>query len=147
MMNAEMKIAIVVSAFNQEVTEGLLEGALSNLIGSGIRKENVFIAKVPGAIEIPLTAKLLAASKKYHAIICLGAVIRGDTSHFDYVCQQVSNGCQHVMLEFNIPVIFGVLTTESEQQALDRSQGKNNKGAEAAQAAIHMINLVSDLIR
>lgn len=145
MLNSEIKIAVVVSIFNQEVTECLLEGALSCLMDSGIRNEHVFIAKVPGAIEIPLTAKLLASSNKYHAIICLGAVIRGETSHYDYVCQQVSNGCQQVMMDFNIPIIFGVLTTENEQQAFARSQGENNKGSEAAQAAVYMVKLIESL--
>lgn len=145
MLNSEIKIAIVVSLFNQEISENLLQGTLSRLIEMGIRKSHINIVKVPGAIEIPLAAKLLATTQNYHAIICLGAVIRGETSHFDYVCQQVSQGCQQVMLEFNIPVIFGVLTTNNEKQAHARSSAKNNKGQEAADAAIHMVKLIRSI--
>ncbi|HVY53017.1 MAG TPA: 6,7-dimethyl-8-ribityllumazine synthase [Gammaproteobacteria bacterium] len=147
MLNSEIKLAIVVSTFNQEVTEGLLEGALSALMEAGISKNHVEVHKVPGAVEIPLTAKLLALRNKFHAIICLGAVIRGETTHYDYVCQQVSQGCQQVMMEFNIPVIFGVLTTENDEQAKARSSDDKsmNKGREAAHAAIHMANLVERL--
>src|SRR5579872_5521318 len=100
-------IAIVVSEFNTEVTEKLLEGAHAKLISSGIPNHRIKVVKVPGAVEIPLTAKLLAMTHQYDAIIALGAVIRGETSHYDYVCEQVSQGCQHVMLAFNVPVIFG----------------------------------------
>src|SRR5437868_2345916 len=112
MIKLENKIAIVCSVFNSEICEKLLAGATTRLIELGINSNQIEIFKVPGAIEIPLIAKLLAKTNKYQAIISLGCVIRGDTSHYDYVCDQVSQGCQRVMLEFDIPVIFGVLTTE-----------------------------------
>jgi len=144
-MNMEnIQLAIVVSRFNQEITEKLLEGTLKRLHELGCNENQMKIFKVPGAVEIPLIAKLLARSQKYHAIICLGAVIRGDTDHYDYVCQQVSNGCQQIMLEFSIPVIFGVLTTQNMEQAEDRIGGKEgHKGVEAAEAAIEMIQVTN----
>lgn len=145
MINHENKIGIVVSTFNTEITEKLLVGAVSELIRSGFEREQIDVVKVPGAVEIPLIAKLLATKKKYDAIICLGAVIRGDTDHYDYVCQQVSYGCQKIMLELNIPILFGVLTTENEKQARARVTEKNHKGVEVAQAAVKMISLVRDL--
>ncbi|HSW68925.1 MAG TPA: 6,7-dimethyl-8-ribityllumazine synthase [Gammaproteobacteria bacterium] len=141
-----MKFAIVVSQFNQEITDKLLEGAVKRLRELGFDENQVKVFKVPGAVEIPLTAKLLAKSKKYNAIICLGAVIRGDTDHYDYVCQQVSQGCQRVMLEFDVPVIFGVLTTQNVEQAEERAGGREgHKGIEAADAAIEMVKVVSVL--
>lgn len=136
------QFAIVVSEFNRDITEKLLEGALSRLKECRIKEKNIFVIKVPGAVEIPLVAKLLARSKKYDAIICLGAVICGDTDHYDYVCQQVSQGCQRVMMEFDIPVIFGVLTTQNEQQAKARVKKGNNKGVEAVDTAIEMIRVI-----
>lgn len=140
------KIAIVVSEFNQLITEPLLSGAIERLNERGIINDSITIIKVPGAVEIPLTAKLLAKQKKYAAIICLGAVIRGDTDHYDYVCQQVSQGCQQVMLEHEIPVIFGILTTNTFEQAKDRVGGKEgHKGRDAADAAIVMIKRVKEL--
>lgn len=143
MLAHEINIAIVVSVFNSEITEKLLQGAYDTLIKLGLAEQQIHVVKVPGAIEIPLTAKLLASSKKYQAIICLGAVIRGETDHYDYVCQQVSQGCQQVMLEYNIPVIFGVLTTNNSQQAQDRvCELKSHKGIEAANAAIEMVKVV-----
>jgi 6,7-dimethyl-8-ribityllumazine synthase len=133
-------IAIVVSLFNEEITSLLLEGALERLKELGVKEKNITVVKVPGAIEIPLTAKLLAKSKKYQALICLGAVIRGETSHYDYVCAQVSEGCQQVMMAYELPVIFGVLTTENEEQAKARVGGsQGHKGREAAEAALHMV--------
>lgn len=138
----EFKIAVVVSEFNSEITEELCDGAQARLLERGVVAENITVIRVPGAVEIPLAAKLLAKLKKYHAIICLGAVIRGETSHYDYVCQQVSQGCQQVMLSFDIPVIFGVLTTENEAQALARVGGiEGHKGREAADAALAMVTL------
>ena len=137
------EVAIVVSQFNEDITSLLLEGTLHRLKERGMSEQQIFIAKVPGAIEIPLVAKLLAKSKKYQAIICLGAVIRGETDHFDYVCQQVSEGCREVMMNFEMPVIFGVLTTKNLKQAKDRVGGKEgHKGKEAADAAIEMIELM-----
>lgn len=146
MQTSQMNIAIVVSTFNSEITEKLLQGALSTLISAGVNENNIKVVKVPGAIEIPLTAKLLAKAGYYHAIICLGAVICGETNHYEYVCQQVSQGCQQVMLEYTVPVIFGVLTTHNEQQAEDRvCITKEHKGVESAEAAIHMVKVMEEL--
>jgi len=144
---SKTKIAIVTGEFNSVITEKLEKGALTFLLDKGLLQANIKVVKVPGAIEIPLVTKLLAKSKKYQAIICLGAVIRGETTHYDYVCQQVSSGCQSIMLTYEIPVIFGVLTTENREQALDRISfdRKGHKGAEAAEAALYMINTVSNL--
>lgn len=139
-------IAIVVSQFNQEITALLLEGALLRLKELGIAEKNIKVVKVPGAVEIPLVAKLLAQSNKYQALICLGAVIRGETSHYDYVCTQVSEGCQRVMMDCELPVIFGVLTTENEEQAKERVGGKHgHKGREAADAALEMLAILKNL--
>lgn len=145
-MNRQIRLAIVVSLFNEAVTEKLLQGALARLSELSIDEKHIEVVKVPGAVEIPLTAKLLAASKQYQAIICLGAVIRGETGHYDYVCEQVSQGCQQVMMAFDVPVIFGVLTTENVEQAFDRVGGKHgHKGREAADAAWHMVGVVDAL--
>lgn len=138
--------AIVVSQFNSFITDKLLDGALSHLQQAGIDKEQIHVTCVPGAVEIPLVAQLLAKSAKYHGIICLGSVIRGDTDHYDYVCQQVSNGCQRVMLDFEIPVIFGILTTDTEEQAMARVGGKEgHKGIEAAETALIMAEIVENI--
>ncbi|HSW93489.1 MAG TPA: 6,7-dimethyl-8-ribityllumazine synthase [Gammaproteobacteria bacterium] len=143
MKTEDMKCAVVVSEFNQEITDKLLEGAHVRLLERGLCEKNIKVIKVPGAVEVPLTAKMLAKSGKYDAIICLSAVIRGETSHYDYVCQQISQGCQQVMLAFDVPVIFGVLTTENIEQAEDRIGGKEgHKGIEAADAAIRMIEVM-----
>lgn len=140
------KIGIVVSQFNSDITEKLLAGAKKRLLEKGIAEENINVVKVPGAVEIPLTTLWLASSKQYQAIICLGAVIRGETSHYDYVCQQVSHGCQQVMLEHRLPVIFGILTTDNFIQAEERAGGKHgHKGAEAADAALQMIQVRATL--
>ena len=117
-----MRVAIVTSKFNHEITEKLYATAISRLKERDISEDNIHSVWVPGAIEIPLLAQHLAKQKKYDAIICMGAVIRGETSHYDYVCQQVSYGCQRVALDHHIPVIFGVLTTEDEAQAESRIQ-------------------------
>ncbi len=138
-----MRIAIVISEFNQSITRALLEGALWELEQNQISEKNIDIFWVPGAVEIPLVAKKCAISGRYQAIICLGAVVRGETPHFDYVCQQVSTGCQQVSLEYEIPVIFGVLTTDTWQQAQDRVGGRHgHKGKEAAATALAMIKLL-----
>jgi 6,7-dimethyl-8-ribityllumazine synthase len=138
--------AIVVADFNAEITDKLLAGALQRLGERGVGTQQIAITHVPGAVEIPLTAKLLARTKKYSAIICLGAVIRGDTDHYDYVCQQVSNGCQQMMLEMEIPIIFGILTTKNLKQAYARVGGKDgHKGFEAADAAIKMVEIIKVL--
>lgn len=141
------RIAIVVSLFNQEITDKLLGGAVSRLTESGMDARDIKICRVPGAVEIPLTAKLLARTRSYGAIICLGAVIRGETGHYDYVCEQVSQGCQRVMLDFDLPVIFGVLTTDTVEQAVERAGGREgNKGADAADAALMMLEVVKEII-
>lgn len=140
------EFAIVVSEFNQEVTHALLQGALDRFTELDISHNNVMVIKVPGAVEIPFAAQLIAKSGQHHAIICLGAVIRGETSHYDYVCEQVSFGCQRVMLDYNIPVIFGLLTTENDEQALARVGGKHgHKGKEAVDTAVAMLKVVKEL--
>lgn len=139
-------VAIVVSEYNKNITDKLLQGALTRLTESGIDANKITVTKVPGAVEIPLAALLLAKSKRYQAIIVLGAVIRGDTGHYDYVCQQVSQGCQRVMLDYEIPVIFGVLTTNNLEQAESRVGGDDgHKGIEAADAALVMLEMVNHL--
>lgn len=144
-MTQSLKLAIIVSQFNQPVTEKLLNGALTRLAELGIEDNHIKTVWVPGAVEIPLMAKQLAKTKRFAAIICLGAVIRGETDHYDYVCQQVSFGCQQVALEYEIPVIFGVLTTKNKEQAFARAGGeRGNKGAESIDAAMTMINLMRE---
>ena len=140
------ELAIIVSRFNESITDGLLKGALSRAEQLGYPAEKIQIFKVPGAIEIPLIAKKLAQQDRYLAIVCLGAVIRGETSHYNYVCEQVSQGCQQVMLTYEIPVVFGVLTTENSKQAFDRIGGAHgHKGEDAVDVAIEMIGLLHDL--
>ncbi len=140
MKNSSFKVAIVVSKFNREVTSKLLDGAVNRLKELGFKEKYITTIEVPGAIEIPITAKRLAQKRKFDAIIALGAVIRGETRHFDYVCDQVSFGCQYVSLTHDIPVIFGVLTTETEEQAFDRAGGKEgNKGKDAVDAALELL--------
>ncbi len=141
-----MKIAIVISEFNSNITDRLLEGAIHRLEQLNIPELSWHIESVPGAIEIPLAAKQFAKSGKFNAVICLGAVIRGETDHYDYVCQQVSYGCQKVALKFDVPIIFGILTTENEEQALARAGGScGHKGKEAVDTAVEMINLMDNL--
>jgi len=140
------KFGIIVSRFNSFISEKLLDGALDSLLRSGARDEDIDIAWVPGAFETPLVAKKMATSQKYDALICLGAVIRGATPHFDVVVNEVSKGVAQVSLESGIPVLFGVLTTETIEQAIERAGTKaGNKGAEVAVAAIEMTNLVDSL--
>ena len=140
------KFAIVISRFNSFISEKLLEGALDSLLRSGANDKDIDVARVPGAFEIPLVTKKMASSGKYDAVICLGAVIRGATPHFDVVVNEVSKGAAHVGLESGVPVLFGVLTTDSIEQAIERSGTKaGNKGAEVAIAAIEMANLVAKL--
>jgi 6,7-dimethyl-8-ribityllumazine synthase len=139
-------IAIVVSQFNKHITDKLLEGAETYLHEQGYDNQSLSIIRVPGAVEIPFTAQQLAKTKQFHAIIALGAVVRGETSHYDYVCEQVSQGCQRVMLDHDLPVIFGVLTTDNDEQALQRVGGKEgHKGREAAEAAIMMIAITENI--
>ncbi len=140
------KFGIVVARFNSFISEKLLEGALDSLARSGAKDSDIDVARVPGAYEIPLIAKKMAATEKYDAIICLGVVIRGATPHFDVVVNEVSKGSAQVGLDLCIPVLFGVLTTETIEQAIERSGTKSgNKGAEVAIAAIEMANLMDAL--
>ena len=141
-----MKVGIVVSRFNEFITSRLLGGALDGLKRRGVEEESIFTAWVPGAFEIPLIASKMAKSGKYDAVICLGAVIRGSTSHYDYVCNEVSKGVAAVSLETGVPVLFGVLTTENIEQAIERSGSKaGNKGSECAEGAVEMVNLIRAL--
>jgi 6,7-dimethyl-8-ribityllumazine synthase len=141
-----LKVAIVVARFNEFITNKLLSGAEDTLLRHGAKEEDITVAWVPGAFEIPLVAKKLAESKKYDAIICLGAVIRGATSHYDYVCAEVSKGVALVNLETGVPCAFGVLTTENIEQAVERAGTKaGNKGSDAAATAIEMVNLTKQL--
>lgn len=138
-----MKIGIVIARFNEFIGSKLLSGAVDGLKRHGVEEEQMSIAWVPGAFEIPLAAKKMAKSQKYDAIICLGAVIKGSTPHFDFVSAEVSKGIAHVGLEEEIPVIFGVLTTDSIEQAIERAGTKaGNKGYDAAVTAIEMVNLM-----
>jgi 6,7-dimethyl-8-ribityllumazine synthase len=137
------KFGLIVSRFNDFITERLFEGALDGLLRSGARDEDIEVVKVPGAFEIPLMAKKMAATDRYHAIICLGAIIRGATPHFDYVSAEVSKGIAVVSLESEVPVIFGIVTTDTIEQAIERAGTKaGNKGWNAAITAIEMANLI-----
>jgi 6,7-dimethyl-8-ribityllumazine synthase len=136
------KFGIVISRFNELISSQLLAGAKDCLIRHDCKEEDITVAWVPGSYEIPLTAKRMAKSKKYAAVICLGTVIRGGTPHFDYIAAEVSKGVAQVGLEANLPVIFGILTTDSIEQALERAGTKaGNKGWDAALSAIEMVNL------
>lgn len=139
----DIKIGIVVARFNDFITSRLLGGAMDGLKRHDVPEENVDVAWVPGAFEIPLIASKMAKSGKYDAVICLGAVIRGATSHYDYVCNEVSKGIASVSLETGVPVMFGVVTTDNIEQAIERAGSKaGNKGFECATGAIEMINLI-----
>lgn len=140
------RFAIIVSRFNDFICSRLMEGALDALVRHGCEEENMAIIKVPGAFEVPLAARKMARTGHYDAVICLGAVIRGATPHFDYVAAEVSKGIASVALESEIPVTFGVLTTDNLEQAIERAGSKSgNKGYEAAMAAIEMVNLFKEL--
>ena len=143
LVGKDLKIAIVVSRFNDFITNRLLDGAKDTLVRHGVDEDNIDVAYVPGAFEIPLVAKKLAQKNDYDAVITLGCVIRGATSHYDYVCNEVAKGVSKANDVTNTPVIFGVLTTESIEQAVERAGTKaGNKGAEAAVSAIEMANLL-----
>ena len=136
------KFAIVASRFNEFIVNKLISGAQDGLVRHGVEDDDITLAWVPGAFEIPLIAKKLAKSGRYDAVICLGAVIRGSTSHYDYVCAEVSKGVAAVGLDTEIPVIFGILTTDNIEQAIERAGTKaGNKGYDAAVSAIEMVNL------
>ena len=140
------KIGIVLARFNSFIGEKLLEGAIDTLVRSGVSSEDIVVARVPGAFEIPLVAQKMARSGRHDAILCLGAVIRGATPHFDYVAGEVAKGTAQVMLDTGVPVLFGVLTTDSIEQAIERAGTKaGNKGADVAVAALEMVNLLNEL--
>jgi len=146
MTNINDKFAIVVSKFNEFITEKLLDGCLQTLIKNGISKDNIDIVKVPGSFEIPTAAKAFLDLNKYNAVICLGCVIRGETSHYDHICTAVSNAIAQLGASYSIPVIFGIITSENINQALDRAGGKvGNKGIEAAISAIEMISILREI--
>ncbi|MBM6924684.1 6,7-dimethyl-8-ribityllumazine synthase [Pseudoflavonifractor phocaeensis] len=140
----QMKVAIVAARFNEFIVSKLLSGAEDGLVRHGVPGENIDVAWVPGAFEIPVVALRLAQSGKYDAVICLGAVIRGSTSHYDYVCAEVSKGVAQASMQTGKPVLFGVLTTDTIEQAIERAGTKaGNKGYDCALSAIEMINLLS----
>lgn len=142
----DMKIGIVVARFNEFITSKLLGGAMDGLIRHNVSEENIDVAWVPGAFEIPLIASKMAALKKYDAVLCLGAVIRGSTSHYDYVCNEVSKSIANISLESGIPVMFGVITTENIEQAIERAGTKaGNKGFDCAVSAVEMVNLIREI--
>ena len=142
------KFAIIVSRFNDFITDRLVGGAMDALIRSGALDEDIDLVKLPGAFEIPLAAKKLAAKGSYHAIICLGAVIRGATPHFDYVSAEASKGIAQISLDHSVPVIFGILTTDTIEQAIERAGSKaGNKGWSSAVAAVEMANLMEEIDR
>ena len=141
-----IKVGIVAARFNEFITSKLVGGALDGLKRENVKDEDIDVAWVPGAFEIPLIASKMAKSRKYDAIICVGAVIRGSTSHYDYVCSEVSKGIAQVSLANDLPVMFGVLTTDTIEQAIERAGTKaGNKGFECAQGAIEMVNLVREI--
>ncbi len=141
-----IKVGIVVARFNEFITSKLLGGAMDGLLRHDVREEDIHVAWVPGAFEIPLIASKMAKSGKYDAVICLGAVIRGETSHYDYVCNEVSKGIATVSMNNDIPVMFGVVTTENIEQAIERAGTKaGNKGYDCALGAIEMVNLIREI--
>ncbi|MBS7007647.1 6,7-dimethyl-8-ribityllumazine synthase [Anaerostipes sp.] len=142
----EMKVGIVAARFNEFIVSKLLDGALDGLRRHDVQEDDISVAWVPGAFEIPIAAQKMAGSGKYDAVICLGTVIRGSTSHYDYVCSEVSKGIAHVSMESRIPVLFGVLTTENIEQAIERAGTKaGNKGYDCALSAIEMVNLLKEI--
>lgn len=141
-----IRVGIVAARFNEFITSKLVGGALDGLKRHDVKEEDIDVAWVPGAFEIPLIASKMAKSKKYDAVICVGAVIRGSTSHYDYVCSEVSKGIANVSLNSDIPVMFGVLTTDNIEQAIERAGSKaGNKGFECATGAIEMVNLIREI--
>lgn len=141
-----IRVGIVAARFNEFITSKLVGGALDGMKRHDVKEEDIDVAWVPGAFEIPLIASKMAKSKKYDAVICVGAVIRGSTSHYDYVCSEVSKGIANVSLNSDIPVMFGVLTTDNIEQAIERAGSKaGNKGYECATGAIEMVNLIRAL--
>ncbi len=142
----DMKVGIVASRFNEFITSKLLSGAVDGLVRHGVKEEDITTAWVPGAFEIPLIAGKMAKSGKYDAVICVGAVIRGATSHYDSVCNEVSKGIAQVSLQSDIPVLFGVVTTDTIEQAIERAGTKaGNKGYDCALSAVEMVNLIRQI--
>ena len=141
-----IRVGIVASRFNEFITSKLLDGAVDGLLRHDVKEEDINVAWVPGAFEIPLIASKMAGSGKYDVVICLGAVIRGSTSHYDYVCSEVSKGIANVSLKTGVPVMFGVLTTDTIEQAIELAGTKaGNKGYDCALGAIEMVNLIRDI--
>jgi 6,7-dimethyl-8-ribityllumazine synthase len=148
LVSESIKVGIVAARFNEFIVSKLVAGCEDALLRHGVRGEDIDLAWVPGAFEIPLIASKMAKSGKYDTVIALGAVIRGSTSHYDYVCSEVSKGIANVSLNSDIPVMFGVLTTDTIEQAIERAGSKaGNKGAECANGAIEMVNLIRELER
>ncbi|MDF0650977.1 MAG: 6,7-dimethyl-8-ribityllumazine synthase [Nitrospira sp.] len=142
------RIGIVAAKFNQQVTNKLLNACVNTLAAHGVRKENLYVVRVPGAFEIPLVARAMAKSGQFDAVICLGAVIRGDTPHFEYISAEVSRGIGQAALDTDVPIIFGVLTTETVAQAVERADPKQfNRGGEAAKSAIEMVMVMRQVNR
>ena len=146
LVSKDIKIGIVAARFNEFITSKLLSGAVDALTRHDVKEDDIEVAWVPGAFEIPLIASKMAKSNKYDAIICLGAVIRGNTSHYNQVCSEVSKGIAHVSLNSDIPVMFGVVTTDNIEQAIERAGTKaGNKGFDCAVGAIEMVNLIREI--
>lgn len=146
LVSKKIRVGIIAARFNVFITSKLLSGALDTLKRHDVSEDDIDIAWVPGAFEIPLIASKMASSGKYDAVICLGAVIRGATTHYDYVCNEVSKGIAQVSLSSGIPVMFGILTTENIEQAIERAGTKaGNKGSDCAAGAIEMVNLIREL--
>ncbi|MBR5485562.1 MAG: 6,7-dimethyl-8-ribityllumazine synthase [Oscillospiraceae bacterium] len=146
LVSKDIKVGIVAARFNEFITSKLLAGAIDGLKRHDVKDEDIDVAWVPGAFEIPLIASKMANSGRYDAVICVGAVIRGSTSHYDYVCSEVSKGIAQVSMQSGIPVMFGVVTTENIEQAIERAGTKaGNKGYDCAVSAIEMVNLVKEL--
>jgi len=146
LVSEKIKVGIVAARFNEFITSKLLSGALDTLKRHEVKDEDIDIAWVPGAFEIPLIASKMANSGNYDAVICLGAVIRGSTTHYDYVCSEVSKGIAQVSMASGVPVMFGILTTENIEQAIERAGTKaGNKGSDCAAGAIEMVNLIREM--
>ena len=146
LISIDIRVGIVCSRFNEFITSKLLSGAIDALMRHEVGKEKIEVAWVPGAFEIPLIASKMAKSSKYDAVICLGAIIRGSTTHYDYVCSEVAKGIGQVSLSCDIPVMYGVLTTENIEQAIERAGTKvGNKGFDCAVSAIEMVNLIREI--
>ena len=146
LVSKDIKVGIVAARFNEFITSKLISGAMDGLVRHNVNEDNIHIAWVPGAFEIPLIASKMAKSGNYDAVICLGAVIRGATSHYDYVCNEVSKGIAAISLETGVPVMFGVVTTDNIEQAIERAGTKaGNKGYDCALGAIEMVNLLRSI--